>query len=47
MITDNGELNIVDVGLFFRSNRKAINLYNVNVRKTEDVRAEIRELISK
>ena len=47
MITDNGELNIVDVGLFFRSNRKVINLYNVNVRKTEDVRSEIRELISK
>ena len=45
MITDNGELNIVDVGLFFRSNREAINLYNVNVRKTEDVRSEIRVLI--
>ena len=45
MITDNGELNIVDVGLFFRSNREAINLYNVNIRKTEDVRSEIRELI--
>lgn len=45
MITDNGKLKIIDVGLFCKSNRTQEQIYKLNMSHAEEVIGEINSLV--
>ena len=45
MITDSGKLKIIDVGLFYKSNRTQERIYKLNMIRVEEVIGEINSLI--